>query len=147
MYKICHKNLRNICSPDEMKAIMQSTLWKCVQQFDETKNAKFSSYLYRSLDNNTRRIYKKSQKVKGREVRYIPNVHQKVYNTEAITEAKDILLSVKDKNEEYYNILVQKYYYNYTNEEIGKLNGYGKECARKKIKKALDLCRKMCIDK
>jgi hypothetical protein len=30
-----------------------------------------------------------------------------------------------------------------TNKEIGEANGYGKEAARKKLKKALELCREI----
>ena len=141
MFKICQKNLKSVCSKQEMESIMNSTLWKCIEKFKDNKNVKFSSYLYRSLENNTRRMYKKLQNQKNKEVPYIDSVHTKVYDIKTQIEAGDILNSLKEKNEEYYNILIQKYYYNYTNSEIGKLNGYGKECARKKIKKAIEMCR------
>ena len=52
-------------------------------------------------------------------------------------------MSIKDLNEELYDILIYKYYYNMTNKEIGEKNGYGKEAARKKLKKALSLCREI----
>ena len=60
-----------------------------------------------------------------------------------LKEARDILMSVMDKNPELYDILIKKYYYGMTNKEIGQANGYGKEAARKKLKKAIELCRQI----
>jgi DNA-directed RNA polymerase specialized sigma24 family protein len=54
-------------------------------------------------------------------------------------------MSVQDLNPELHKILIQKFYYGMTNKEIGEENGYGKEAARKKLKKALELCRELCI--
>ena len=53
--------------------------------------------------------------------------------------------ALKDKSPELHEIIIQKFYYRMTNKEIGEANGYGKEAARKKLKKALDLCRELCI--
>ena len=143
MSKICHANLKGICTTDEMKSVMMSTLWGCIQKFNNKKNVKFSSYLYRSMQNNTRRIYKKKAK-QFREVFLIDNYHTSlVVDQKNIQEARDILSSVKDLNPELHNILTQKFYYNMTNKEIGEANGYGKEAARKKLKKALELCREI----
>ena len=50
---------------------------------------------------------------------------------------------MKDLDPELHDILVKKFYYNMTNREIGQANGYGKETARKKVKKAIELCRKI----
>jgi RNA polymerase sigma factor (sigma-70 family) len=128
-----------------MKSIMMSTLWGCIQKFDSSKKVKFSSYLYRSMQNNSRRVYKKKSKY-FKDHEYIENFHGllKVDN-DAKNEARDILMSVQDVNPELHKILVQKFYYGMTNKEIGEVNGYGKEAARKKLKKALELCRELCI--
>lgn len=142
MYKVCNENLKGVCSKDEIKSIIMNTLWGCIQKFDKEKNVKFSSYLYRSIQNNSRRIYnKKSKEFKNQE--YIENYHAIKVDTEIKEEARDIMLSIKDLNEELYNILLQKFFYNMTNKEIGEKNGYGKEAARKKLKKALELCREI----
>lgn len=143
MHKVCNENLKGVCSKDEIKSIIMNTLWGCLQKFDNTKNVKFSSYLYRSIQNNSRRVYnKKSKEFKNQE--YIENYHSilKVDNSSK-EEARDIMMSIEDLNPELHNILVQKFYYNMTNKEIGERNGYGKEAARKKLKKALDLCREI----
>jgi hypothetical protein len=143
MSKICHTNLKGICTIDEMKSVMMSTLWGCIQKFNSKKNVKFSSYLYRSMQNNTRRIYRKKAR-HFKEVSLIDNYHALLVNDQrSIEEARDVLSSIEDLNPELHNILIQKFYYNMTNKEIGEANGYGKEAARKKLKKALELCREI----
>jgi RNA polymerase sigma factor (sigma-70 family) len=146
LMKACNSNLKNICTRDEIKSVMMSTLWSCIEKFNNQKNVKFSTYLYRSIHNNARRIYKK----KAREFNntsLIENFHSILTVSEKDrTEARDILDSVKDLNSELHNILIQKYYYGMTNKEIGQSNGYGKEAARKKLKKALELCREIVYD-
>ena len=145
MYKVCSENLKGICTKDEMKSIMMSTLWGCIQKFDPSKKVKFSSYLYRSMQNNSRRVYKKKQKY-SKDQEYIENFHNVAkHDNDAKNEARDILMSVQDLNPELHKILIQKFYYGMTNKEIGEENGYGKESARKKLKKALELCRELCI--
>lgn len=143
MSKVCSENLRGVCTKDEIKSIMMTTLLGCMQKYDNTKNVKFSSYLYTSIQNNTRRIYnKKSRDFKNQE--FIDNYHSlKDCDLESKEQARDILMSLKDLNPDLYNIVVQKFYYGMTNKEIGEANGYGKEAARKKLKKALQLCREI----
>lgn len=141
--KVCNKNLKRICTKDEIRSVMMSTLWSCIQKFNKNKNVKFSSYLYQSIQNNTRRIYnKKAREFKN--VSLIDNLHSVLaYDEKSISEARDILYSVQDLNPELHKILIQKFYYGMTNKEIGEANGYGKEAARKKLKKAIELCREI----
>jgi RNA polymerase sigma factor (sigma-70 family) len=142
MNKVCYENLKGICSKDEMKSVMMNTLWTCIQKFNDKKNVKFSSYLYRSIQNNTRRIYnKKAREFKN--VTLIDNLHTVAISQKEKEEVRDILDSIKDLNYELYNIIIQKFYYGMTNKEIGQANGYGKEAARKKLKKAIELCREI----
>jgi RNA polymerase sigma factor (sigma-70 family) len=143
LIKVCNQNLKNVCSKDEINSLMMNTLWNCLQKYNKTKNTKFSSYLYRSIQNNTRRIYK-SKAREFNNVSIIDNFHSILTTSDADKkEARDILDSVKDINSELYEVLIQKYFYGMTNKEIGEKNGYTKEAARKKLKKALDLCRKI----
>ena len=145
MHKVCNENLKGIATKDEIKSLIMNTLWNCIQKFDDSKKVKFSSYLYRSIQNNSRRIYK-SKAREFRNIEYIENYHSipdNDFNNKQ--EVRDILMSVVDLNPELHNILIQKFYYNMTNKEIGQANGYGKEAARKKLKKAIELCRELCI--
>lgn len=143
MSKVCKENLKGVCTKDELKSIMMTTLLGCLQKFDDKKNVKFSSYLYRSMQNNTRRIYnKKSKEFNNKE--FIDNYHSLVDSDFMVKEeAKDILMSLEDLSPELHKIIVQKFYYGMTNKEIGTANGYGKEAARKKLKKAIELCRQI----
>ena len=145
MHKVCNENLKGMATKDEIKSLIMNTLWNCIQKFDDQKKVKFSSYLYRSIQNNSRRIYKNKAK-EFRNIEYIENYHSIPDNDfKNKQEVRDILMSVVDLNPELHNILVQKFYYNMTNKEIGEANGYGKEAARKKLKKAIELCRELCI--
>lgn len=145
MHKVCNENLKGIATKDEIKSLIMNTLWNCIQKFDDSKKVKFSSYLYRSIQNNSRRIYKSKAK-EFRNIEYIENYHSIPDNDfKNKQEVRDILMSVVDLNPELHNILIQKFYYNMTNKEIGQANGYGKEAARKKLKKAIELCRELCI--
>ena len=145
LYKICNRNLKTVCSKEEIESLVMSTLWKCVRKYNSSKsNAKFSSYLYRSMENNSRRLYKKKiSTVKEKQLYEDTFCRSLVKDESSKREVFEILESLKQKNEEYYNVLVQKFFYNMTNQEIGEANGCGKEWARKKIKKALNLCRKI----
>jgi RNA polymerase sigma factor (sigma-70 family) len=146
LYKVCNTNLKTVCTKDEIKSIALSTLWNCIAKYNSTRGvAKFSSYLYRSAENNTRRLYKKKIKIQNTEIEIQDNYCGKTQenNRKAKEEAFEILDSVKDLDPELHDILVKKFYYNMTNREIGQANGYGKETARKKVKKAIELCRKI----
>lgn len=148
MKRICSKNLSTVCSLDEINTLMMNTLWKCLLQYDDTEKAKFTSYLYRSMSNNSVRLYKKKIKIQNSEKFFNESIHSEDRDkTQAKREAWEFLESLKDIDEELYEIIIDKYFYQMTYREIGKKNGYTNENARKKVKKALKICRKMCIDK
>lgn len=142
LYKVCNENLRDVCTKDEIQSIAMSTLWNCLQKYKTNENVKFSSYLYRSIQNNSRRLYKKKIKV-SKERQLFSTQTELIFDPKSKEEARDILMSVKEKDEVLYNILIQKFFHGMTNKEIGQANGYGKEAARKKLKKALELCREI----
>ena len=147
LHKVCRQNLNGVCNKDEMKSIMMNTLWDCLGKYNSSKNVKFSSYLYKSIQNNSRRIYKNKAK-DFKNVKLIDNFHSTLaYDNKLKEEVKDILEALESKNIELHKIIIQKFYYRMTNKEIGEANGYGKEAARKKLKKAIELCRELCIDK
>jgi RNA polymerase sigma factor (sigma-70 family) len=145
LHKVCRENLNGVCNKDEIKSIMMNTLWDCLGKYNSAKNVKFSSYLYRSIQNNSRRVYKKKAK-EFKNVQIIDNFHSVLsYDNKAKEEVRDILNDLQSKNAELHQVIIQKFYYRMTNKEIGEANGYGKEAARKKLKKAIELCRELCI--
>lgn len=143
--KVCYKNLKAVCSKDEIKSFIMYTMWHCVSKFDKTKGtAKFSSYLYTSALNNSARLYKK--KKKALELReFNDNIHliRQFEKQSAQREVFEIMESLEDINPEYRKILEQKFLLGMTNKEIGKMNGYCKEAARKKVHKALKVAREI----
>ena len=146
MKKVCYKNLRTVCKQDEMDSLIYFTYVKCSKQYDKTKSlAKFTTYLYQSIDHNSRKLYLKTvrSKEKSKSSLFFDSASQPLSGTHQ--ETFEILESVKSVDEESYKILVQKFLYGMTNVEIGKENGYCRESARKKVKKALSLCRELCI--
>lgn len=141
LYKVCNKNLKNVCTKDEIQSIAMDTLWNCIKKYKTNSKTKFSSYLYRSIENNSRRILSKKIK-QHREKQILENVHTELsYDMSSYFEAKEILDSLKEIDEISHELLIQKFYYGMTHKEIGDLHGYTKEAARKKIKKALEQCR------
>ena len=142
MKKICYKNLRNVCTQEEMDSLIYLTYVKCLKSFNPTKSdAKFTTFLYHSISKSSRSHYKKIKKYNNQSLELLHN------NLEAKSKNKDdvyhIIESLKEKNKEFYEIIVDKYIYNKTNSEIGDSNGYSKETARKKLKQAIELCRQI----
>jgi RNA polymerase sigma factor (sigma-70 family) len=143
LYKVCNKNLKNVCTKDEIQSIAMDTLWNCIKKYKINDKTKFSSYLYKSIQNNSKRLLSKKIK-QSKEKPLVDNIHSQLsYDMSAYFEAKEILESLKEVDKVSYDILIQKFYYGMTHKEIGDINGYTKEAARKKIKKALDQCRKI----
>jgi len=135
MDKVCSGYSRSV-DPDELSSIRLNTLWECLKKYDPTRGAKFTSYLYQQLTF----AIKNSLKKRKREFTNIPIEKYK-------NETENISLVLSDLPDEYSNLLRQKYLGNMTMEEIGKENGYSRETARRKIKKALNLYMRLSRDK
>lgn len=139
MKKICNFGLNRVCTKEEIESLMTFTYLKCKKLYDPKKhNAKFTSYLYQSFLNNSRTLYKKKSR----------NLERNI-NPEFIAIHEDdhelffILESLKEKDSCLYCLLVQKYIYNMTNAEIANLSGCTSENVRKKVKRALEMCREI----
>jgi RNA polymerase sigma factor (sigma-70 family) len=135
MDKVCSRYSRAV-DPDDLTSIRLNTLWECLKKYDPTRGAKFTSYLYQQLTF----AIKNSLKKRKREFTNIPIEKYK-------NETENISLVLSDLPDEYSNLLRQKYLGNMTMEEIGKENGYSRETARRKIKKALNLYKRLSRDK
>lgn len=116
---------------DQLESIKLNTLWECLKKYDETKGAKFTSFLYQQLTFAFKNELKKKKK-------------------EFATENIDINISSNNENRVDYelmdgipidmkNLILQKYIYNMTMVEIGKANGYSRETARRKLAKAVKI--------
>lgn len=143
MKKICDKNLKSVMSKEDMNSLIYYTYAQCLKHYDPNMGkAKFTTYLYKSMNNNSRKIYLKTVKSKEKQT-YAFHFDQAQNPEIAKRETFEILDSLRDQDQEAYNVLVQKFIWGMTNAEIGKANGYCRESARQKVKKALELCREI----
>ena len=122
---------------DDIESIKMQTLWKCMDKYDASRGTKFTSYLYAQLSF----AYKNKIKKKRREfnVDIIENVDRK---QAARYEVRDILIGLDPEDRD---VLNKRYYHNMTMLEIGRSNGYSRETARRRLKKALKICQKNCV--
>jgi RNA polymerase sigma factor (sigma-70 family) len=122
---------------DDIESIKMQTLWKCMDKYDASRGTKFTSYLYAQLSF----AYKNKIKKKRREfnVDIIENVDRK---QAARYEVRDILMGLDPEDRD---VLNKRYYHNMTMLEIGRSNGYSRETARRRLKKALKICQKNCV--
>jgi len=122
---------------DDIESIKMQTLWKCIEKYDESRGSKFTSYLYQQLS------FAFKNKLKSKKVEFANSEIEKPDGKNKHKyEIIDILTGLEPELEE---VLTQRFYYNMTMVEIGKANGYSRETARRRLKKAIKTCQKNCI--
>ena len=125
MNKVCTKYFAAL-SADDLYSLKLTTLWKCLNKYDPSKKTKFTTFLYQQLDYAIRNTLKK----KKREF----NCRQLEKSIDAVDNIDHVLDGLSD---EYTVLIKQKYVYGMTMEEMGSQNGYSRETARRRFKKAL----------
>ena len=129
---------------DEIESIKMITLWKCKNKYDPTRGAKFTSYLYQQLN-----FAFKNELKKKKQMLYLDNFQldfikcdregNRSNHGDAGREFTDVLTGLPD---EVSSILKQRFLGNMTMVEIAKANGYSRETARRRLKKAVKICKK-----
>ena len=61
MKAVENKYSKNI-DPDQLESIKLNTLWECTKKYDETRGAKFTSFLYQQLNFAFKNELKKKKK-------------------------------------------------------------------------------------
>ncbi len=134
MNKVANRYRRNI-DVDEIESIKMNTLWKCIEKHDEDKS-KFTSFLYSQLS------FALKNKVKKKKLEYnSPSIEKEDFKAVVSMEYTDIVSGLPEETRE---ILNQRFYQNLTMKEIGKINGYSRETARRRLKNAINLCKGAC---
>lgn len=127
---------------DEIESIKMLTLWKCIDKFDKSKGAKFTSYLYQQLSFAFKNELKKKKQMWYRDNSQIDTVH----GSKGTNERYDVSIEFNDTisglPEEVSKILKQRFLGNMTMVEIAKANGYSRETARRRLKTAIKICKK-----
>lgn len=142
MKKICYKYLRSICDASEMDSLIYYTYVLCCKNYDPDRSeAKFSTYICNSIGYNAKKLRLKL--IRSREKQTHPFVFEASPKESCSQEVFEIMESLKDIDLESYEVLVQKFMNGMTNSEIGRANGYSRELARQKVKKAIEICREI----
>ena len=126
---------KNNIDYDEIDSIKMDTLWNCINKYDSTKGSKFTSYLYQQLSFALRSRIKKKKKEYAAE--YIQDTSVCSKSQSDIT-CYDILEGLAI---DVSSIIKQRFVENMTMNEIGSANGYSRETARRKLIKAVKICR------
>tara|TARA_Y100001938_G_scaffold147891_1_gene230183 strand:- start:729 stop:1193 length:465 start_codon:yes stop_codon:yes gene_type:complete len=121
---------------DDIESIKMQTLWKCIEKYDKSRGSKFTSYLYQQLS------FAFKNKLKSKKVEFANGEIEKPDpRSRNKYEVIDILTGLDADLEE---VITQRFYHNMTMVEIGHANGYSRETARRRLKKAIKTCKKNC---
>jgi len=125
---------------DEIESIKMLTLWKCVKKYDPDRGAKFTSYLYQQLSFAFKNELKKKKQMWYRDNNQIDmsNING-VSKSDLSIEFSDTISGLPD---DVSMILKQRFLGNMTMVEIAKANGYSRETARRRLKRAIKICKK-----
>jgi len=135
---------------DEIESIKMITLWKCRDRYDPTRGVKFTSFLYQQLSFAFKNELKKKRDMvylDGSQLdffgyaggRSTKNLKLKSPFIDHRKEFTDILTGLP---EDVSSILKQRYIGNMTMVEIATANGYSRETARRRLKRAVRICKK-----
>ena len=120
---------------DDIESAQMLTLWKCVENFDESKGAKFTTYLHNQLN-----YAFKSELKNQRPDHHLGDIHPDVKQKEGYSiEVHDLVSGLPNHIS---RILEQRFLYNMTMVEIGRANGYSRETARRRLRNAIKICKK-----
>jgi RNA polymerase sigma factor (sigma-70 family) len=135
MNKVANR-YKNAIDFDDIESIKMQTLWKCIDKYDPTRGTKFTSYLYQQI------TFAFKNKLKKKRIEFNNESLEKVdTRNKGRMEVFDILTGL---DPELRDVLDKRFYHNMTMVEIGRSNGYSRETARRRLKKAIKMCQKNC---
>tara|TARA_R110000824_G_scaffold274367_1_gene463069 strand:- start:894 stop:1376 length:483 start_codon:yes stop_codon:yes gene_type:complete len=128
---------KNNIDYNEIDSIKMDVLWNCINKYDKNRGSKFTSYLYQQLSFAFRSKVKKKKKE---------------FPTCSIMLENNTICHKTQSDMNYYDILEglpidvsciikQRFLENMTMKEIGSANGYSRETARRKLLKAVKICK------
>tara|TARA_R100000008_G_scaffold84430_2_gene71794 strand:+ start:9977 stop:10444 length:468 start_codon:yes stop_codon:yes gene_type:complete len=136
MNKVANR-YKNSIDFDEIESIKMQTVWKCIDKYDPDRGTKFTSYLYQQL------TFALKNKIKKKRMEFNVDIVDDVdRKQQERMEVQDILMGLDPEDRD---VLNKRYYHNMTMLEIGNSNGYSRETARRRLKKALKICQKNCF--
>lgn len=133
MNKLSNRYSRNI-DHDVLDSIKMDILWKCIDKYDKSKGTKFTSFLYQQLSYAFKNEIKKKRKEFHTE-----SFDKQDENYDMMINVFDVVTGLDKQTED---ILKMRFYDNLTMAEIGKINGYSRETARRRLHSAIQRCKK-----
>ncbi len=133
MNSVCNR-YRKAIDVDQIESIKTNTLWKCVQGYDKSFGAKFTSYLYQQLSYACKNELKKTRL--NKEYNIYDSIGKNTVDKKCSTS---VCMSefIDGLPEEDADVIVKRFVYNMTMVEIAKSNGYSRETARRRVSKAI----------
>jgi len=124
-------------SQDEIKTCIMSAMWQATNKFDESRNIKFSTYLYQSVLyeclKQKKYLVKENNKIHSNLNNLKNIVNGRVYNEIQKIEMLDEINSCSDPD-----IIYDKFYNNLSLKDIAIKHNISKETVRYKLKKNLN---------
>jgi len=135
---------KNNIDCDEIDSIKMDILWNCINKYDSDRGSKFTSYLYQQLSFAFRsRVKKKRREYSSEFIEDGTSTRgrmrlQSLRKTSSDMNFYDILEGLPN---DVSDIIKQRFMENMTMKEIGSANGYSRETARRKLLKAVKICK------
>jgi RNA polymerase sigma factor (sigma-70 family) len=141
-----------IVPPDELERCGYNAMWRCLQYHDDKYGQKFTTSLHRFTEWECRRALQVARGGRGKrkDIKVLPLVEDLVDPRIEQEHKKEDLEHVREcidlMPEPWQRKVIQEYYLGgMTMEQVGRANGYSKETARKRIQKALNTLRRICL--
>ena len=136
--KICMKaasSFSNCLSEEEIKNCIQSAIWSASLNFKTEKNTKFTTYLYRGVIHECL----KCKKMSSKKISCVP-INNNILSGNFNNFSKiDLMDEIKVCSEP--DILIERFFYNFTLNEMAIKRGVSKETIRFKLRKNLDFLK------
>lgn len=130
-------------SKDEIENCIYNAVWNALDKFDESKGAKFTTFLHRGVRLQCQKRLNFNKRYKTTNYyedsvcsKFNPNVKNQAYSQDLKYELKDEIENCEDPD-----ILYDRYYKNMTLTEIAKKKNTSYETIRNKIKKNLKIIK------
>lgn len=123
-------------SEEEIKNCIHGAIWNATINFKPEKNSKFTTYLYRGVIYECLKCKKSNKNSKINCVNINNNLISDNFKS---FDKIDIMDEIKNCSEP--DLIIDRFFYNFTLNEIAKKRGISKETVRFKLKKNLDFLK------
>jgi RNA polymerase sigma factor (sigma-70 family) len=128
----------------DLYSIAMFILMRCVERYDPTKGAKFTSYFYQQLSYAYKNELKKKRFEFSTDSSVLANAIEERRRSNLDEESrKDVRIVLESMPEDMRKIMQQKFYHEMSFKQIAEENGYSRETARRRFQKAVKMFKKI----